>query len=105
MTPYALLDLGTEGAIYGLEFSDDTNRVFVSYTNGGPGIEEYYIQGFEETDNSDPENPVTTVCPDCFEEAKFQTEIESCILSSKAVISGTESLPLGALQIGPDGQI
>ena len=105
MTPYALLDLGTEGDIYGLEFSDDTNRVFVSYTNGGPGIEEYYIQGFEETDNSDPENPVTTVCPDCFEEAKFQTEIESCILSSKAVISGTESLPLGALQIGPDGQI
>ncbi|EPR68426.1 T9SS type B sorting domain-containing protein [Cyclobacterium qasimii] len=105
MEPYALLDLGTEGDIYGLEFSDDSNRVFVSYTNGGPGIEEYFIQGFEETDNSDPENPVTTVCPDCFEDAKFQAQIESCILSSKAVISGTESLALGALQIGPDGQI
>jgi len=105
MTPYALLDLGTDGDIYGLEFSDDSNRVFVSYTNGGPGIEEFFIQGVEETDNSDPENPVTTTCPDCFEEANGQSEIEDCILSGRAVIPDTQSLPLGALQIGPDGQI
>lgn len=105
MTIYAQLDMGSQGDIYGLEFSDDSNRIFVSYTNGGPGIEEYFIQGFEETDNSDPENPVTTVCPDCFEDAESQEEIQSCILSSKEVINDTESLSLGALQMGPDGQI
>jgi hypothetical protein len=105
MTNYALLDLGTEGEIYGLEFSEDSNRVFVSYTDGGPGIEEYFISQVEETDNSDPDNPVTTTCPDCFDEANDQEAIEACILSGRAVIPGTESLQLGALQMGPDGQV
>lgn len=105
LTSYAELDLGTDGDIYGLEFSSDGSRVFVSYRNGGPGIEEFFIDSVEETDNSDPENPVTTTCPECFDTASTDDEIEQCILDNRAVVSGTGSLDLGALQIGPDGQI
>ncbi|HLT08965.1 MAG TPA: hypothetical protein VK014_15655, partial [Cyclobacteriaceae bacterium] len=69
LTEYAILDLGSEGQVYGLEFSEDSGRILVSYRNGGPGIEEFFIQATETTDNSDPENPVTTTCPPCFEGA------------------------------------
>ncbi|MEX0883914.1 MAG: hypothetical protein WDZ72_10615, partial [Cyclobacteriaceae bacterium] len=105
LTSYAELDLGSDGDIYGLEFSSDDSRIFVSYRNGGPGIEEFFIQGVEETDDSDPDNPVTNICPECFESATSDEEIEQCILDSRESLSGTQSLDLGALQIGPDGQI
>nr|MBI1229807.1 hypothetical protein [Cytophagales bacterium] len=105
MEVYALLDLGSEGDIYGLEFSSDNSRIYVSYRNGGPGVEEFFIQGLEQTDETDPDNPVTTTCPECFESATSQTEIEQCILQSRSGVPQTEGLDLGALQIGPDGQI
>jgi large repetitive protein len=105
MEVYALLDLGSDGEIYGMEFSADNTRVYVSYRNGGPGIEEFFIQGLEQTDDSDPDNPVTTTCPDCFESASTQAQIEQCILSGRSSVPQTQGLDLGALQIGPDGQI
>src|SRR5690606_2346141 len=49
LTEYAILDLGSEGEVYGLEFSEDGGRVLVSYRNGGPGIEEFFIQSTEST--------------------------------------------------------
>lgn len=105
MTLYATLDLGAEGEVYGLEFSSDASRLFVSYRNGGPGVEEFFVQSTEETDETDPDNPVTSACPECFETATDRAAIESCILDSRATVSGTDGLDLGALQIGPDGQI
>jgi hypothetical protein len=105
MTSYATLDLGSDGEVYGLELSSDATRLFVSYRNGGPGVEEFFIQAAEETDETDPENPVTTSCPECFETATEQEAIEQCILDSRAAVSGTAGLDLGAVQIGPDGQI
>ncbi|WP_162416933.1 T9SS type B sorting domain-containing protein [Cyclobacterium roseum] len=105
MTPYASLDLGADGDVYGLEFSSDATRLFVSYRNGGPGVEEFFVQSSEETDETDPDNPVTSTCPECFETANDQAAIESCILDSRATVSGTGGLDLGALQIGPDGQV
>lgn len=105
LTEYALLDLGSDGDVYGLEFSSDNSRVYVSYRNGGPGVEEFFIQGVEQTDDSDPDNPITATCPDCFENASGRSEIEQCILDSRATVSQTQGLNLGALQVGPDGQI
>ncbi|EON76895.1 hypothetical protein ADIS_2556 [Lunatimonas lonarensis] len=105
LTEFALLDLGTDGDVYGLEFSTDNTRVYVSYRNGGPGVEEFYLSSVEETDDSDPDNPVTTRCQECFDSAVERREIEQCILASRAAISQTGGLPLGALQVGPDGQI
>ena len=105
MEVYALLDLGSDGDIYGMEFSSDNSRIYVSYRNGGPGVEEFFIQGLEETDDSDPDNPVTTTCPECFETATTQAQIEQCILDGRSTVPQTEGLDLGALQIGPDGQI
>src|SRR5690606_8287199 len=105
LTEYAILDLGSEGQVYGLEFSEDSGRILVSYRNGGPGIEEFFIQSTETTDNSDPENPVTTTCPPCFEGANSKEEIRQCILDSRKAVPDTRGLDLGALQIGPDGQI
>jgi WD40 repeat protein len=105
LTEYAILDLGSAGEVYGLEFSEDAGRILVSYRNGGPGIEEFFIQSTESTDNSDPDNPVTTTCPDCFENAVGKEAIQQCILNSRTTIADTQGLNLGALQIGPDGQI
>ena len=102
---YAILDLGDQGDIYGLEFSEDGGRIYVSYQNGGPGVEELFIQATETTDNSDPDNPVITTCPDCFENADTPEEIKQCIVDSRTTVPDTQGLPLGALQIGPDGQI
>src|SRR5690606_5416903 len=89
----------------GLEFSEDGKRVYVSYRNGGPGVEEFFIGGVETTDSTDPENPVTSTCPSCFEDANSEDEIEACILESRTSVPDTGGVPLGALQIGPDGQI
>jgi len=102
---YATLDLGTDGDIYGLEFSSDASRIFVSYRNGGPGVEEFYIQETDNPDEDDPDSPDTSSCSECFESASDQDAIESCILDSRATVSGTSGLDLGAVQIGPDGQI
>ncbi|MEX2591581.1 MAG: gliding motility-associated C-terminal domain-containing protein [Anditalea sp.] len=104
LTEYALLDLGNQGEIYGLEFSNDGSRVFVSYQDGGP-VEEFFIQATEATDDSDPDDPGTSTCTDCFENATTPDEIEQCILDSRATVPDTQDLPLGALQIGPNGQI
>ncbi|MDF2157514.1 gliding motility-associated C-terminal domain-containing protein [Algoriphagus sp. CAU 1675] len=99
MTEYALLDLGCDGEVYGLEFSDSGERVLVSYRNGGPGVEEFIIQAVE---NDDPD---AATCPACFGNANTRPQIEQCILTTRNNISGTSGLDLGALQIGPDGQI
>jgi hypothetical protein len=93
LTEYALLDLGCSGDIYGLEFSSDSDRILVSYRNGGPGIEEYIIK------------EVTSGCPSCFASATTAAARATCILSTKKVLSGTAGLNLGALQIASDGQV
>ncbi len=105
LSEYATLDLGSDGDIYGLEFSSDATRLFVSYRNGGPGVEEFFIQSLETTDDSDPENPVTSTCPECFENANTKAEIEQCILETREAVSQTQGLDLGAIQIGPNGQV
>jgi len=97
MSEYARIDLGCDGEVYGLEFSEDGERVLVSYRNGGPGIEEYIIKATESNDAS--------VCPTCFEGAGTRAQIEACIISTKNQISDTAGKDLGALQIGPNGQI
>lgn len=99
MGEYAMLDLGCNGEAYGLEFSEDGQRVFVSYRNGGPGIEEFQIKAVE----NDDEN--AAVCPACFEGATDQSAIEACIISTRSQISQTSGSDLGAIQIGPNGQI
>lgn len=99
LTEYARIDLGCDGDVYGLEFSDNSERVLVSYRNGGPGVEEFIIRPIE---NDDPD---VAACPDCFETASTRPQIEACILSTRNQISQTSGLDLGAIQIGPDGQI
>lgn len=99
LTEYALIDLGCDGEVYGLEFSDSSERVLVSYRNGGPGVEEFIIRPVE---NDDPD---AAACPTCFDNADTRPQIEACILSTRNQISQTSGLDLGALQIGPNGQI
>ncbi len=99
LTEYARLDLGCDGDVYGLEFSDSSDRILVSYRNGGPGVEEFVIRP---VDNDDPD---AATCPSCFGNASGRAEIESCILSTRNTVDQTSGLDLGALQIGPDGQI
>ncbi|MDR7129224.1 hypothetical protein J2X69_001559 [Algoriphagus sp. 4150] len=99
MSEYARIDLGCDGDVYGMEFSDDGERILVSYRNGGPGIEEFIIKA---TDSDDPD---AAVCPSCFEGSSSRSEIESCIISTKNQVSQTSGLNLGALQIGPNGEI
>ena len=93
LSEYALLDLGCSGEIYGLEFSQDSDRILVSYRNGGSGIEEYLIK------------EVAPDCPSCFATASTPEERAACIISTKKTLSGTAGLNLGALQIASDGQI
>ncbi|TFV93241.1 hypothetical protein E4S40_13345 [Algoriphagus kandeliae] len=100
LTEYALLDLGCDGEVYGLEFSDSGDKVFVSYRNGGPGIEEFTIRPV-----NDEDDPDSATCPSCFGNASSRPQIESCILSNRNTVSGTGGLDLGALQIGPDGNV
>ncbi|MCE7054962.1 gliding motility-associated C-terminal domain-containing protein [Algoriphagus sp. AGSA1] len=99
MTEYARIDLGCDGDVYGMEFSEDGERVLVSYRNGGPGIEEFTIKANE---NDDPD---AAVCPACFDGASTRAAIEACIISTKNQVSGTQGLDLGAIQIGPNGSI
>ncbi|ERM84719.1 hypothetical protein P872_23705 [Rhodonellum psychrophilum GCM71 = DSM 17998] len=99
LTEYALLELSCSGEdVYGLEFSDDSNRVFVSYTGGGGKIEEFLIK------NPDAQGAATpSACATCFENAGDKAAVESCILGTRNTLSSAG--PFGALQIGPDGQI
>ncbi|WP_026966969.1 gliding motility-associated C-terminal domain-containing protein [Algoriphagus terrigena] len=99
LTEYARLDLGCDGDIYGLEFNQDSDRVLVSYRNGGPGVEEFIIKEVENDDETAPS------CPACFGSATTRAQREACILTTKKTVSGTSSLNLGALQIASDGQI
>ncbi|HSF54704.1 MAG TPA: hypothetical protein VLA71_13175 [Algoriphagus sp.] len=99
LTEYARTDLGCTGDVYGLEFSQDSDRVLVSYRNGGPGIEEFIIK---EVDNDDPD---AAACPSCFATATTRAQREACILSTRKQVGGTSGLNLGALQIASDGQI
>lgn len=99
LTEYARLDLGCSGSVYGLEFSQDSDRILVSYRNGGPGVEEFIIKA---VDNDDPN---AAACPSCFAGASTRAQREACILSTKKQVSGTAGLNLGALQIASDGQI
>lgn len=100
LTEYALLDLGCDGEVYGLEFSDSGEKVFVSYRNGGPGVEEFTIRPV-----NDEDDPDAATCPTCFGNATTRPQIEACVLSTRNQISGTSGLDLGALQIGPDGNV
>ncbi|RAI92004.1 T9SS type B sorting domain-containing protein [Algoriphagus yeomjeoni] len=100
MTEYARIDLGCDGDVYGMEFSEDGERILVSYRNGGPGIEEFIIKA-----NENDDDPDAAVCPTCFNGASTRAQIEACIISTKNQISDTGGLDLGALQIGPNGQI
>ena len=93
LTEYALVDLGCEGDVYGLEFSSDSDRIFLSYRDGGPGIEEYIIK------------EVGASCPACFAAANTPALRAACIFSTQKVLIGTAGLNLGALQIASDGQI
>jgi hypothetical protein len=99
LTEYARIDLGCNGDVYGLEFSEDGDRVLVSYRNGGPGIEEFIIRAVDDDD------PDAEACPSCFGTASTRAQIEACIISTKNQLSGTSGLNLGAIQIGPNGQI
>jgi hypothetical protein len=99
LTEYARIDLGCDGDIYGLEFSENSDRILVSYRNGGPGIEEFIIKEIEN------DAPDAADCLACFATATSRAEREACILSTKKSISGTSGLNVGALQIASDGQI
>ena len=100
MTEYALIDLGCNNdQVYGLEFSNDGSRVYVSYRGGSGKIEEFLIQAPEQTGN----NPIP--CATCFNSATTRAQREACILNSTVRNTLTTSGPFGALQIGPDGQI
>ncbi|MCL6260705.1 hypothetical protein M3O96_16490 [Aquiflexum sp. TKW24L] len=100
MTEYALVDLGCNNEqIYGLEFSPDGSRVFVSYRGGSGKVEEFLIQAPEQTGTT------ALACATCFENATSRSEREACILNSPVRGVLSTSGPFGALQIGPDGQI
>jgi hypothetical protein len=99
LTEYARLDLGCTGSVYGLEFSQDSDRVLVSYRNGGPGVEEFIIKPV------DSNNSNAAPCPSCFDGVTDRVQRESCIISTKKQVGGTSGLNLGALQIASDGQI
>ena len=103
LTEYALLDLGCDGEdIYGLEFSNDGSRIFVSYS-GSPGkIEEFLVKRPERAiEGEDIDDDLS--CFSCFENAGSRAERQNCIIDSRNVLS-TDG-PFGALQVGPDGQI
>jgi large repetitive protein len=99
LSEYARIDLGCNGDVYGMDFSNDSDRIVVSYRNGGPGIEEFIIKAVENND------PTASACPACFGSASTRAQIEACINSTKKTISGTSGLNLGAVQIGPNGVI
>lgn len=108
LTEYALLDLGCNNEeVYGVEFSNDGSRVFVSYLGGGGKIEEFLIGVPErQRDPDDPDAPEPDLtCGQCFNNANSRADRESCILNSSIRNTISTDGPFGAVQIGPDGQI
>lgn len=103
LTEYALLDLGcNDDQIYGLEFSADGSRIFVSYLGNGGKIEEFLIKNPEAAgDDEDPD----LSCGQCFTSARTRAARENCILNSSIRNVLTTDGPFGALQIASDGQI
>lgn len=100
MTEYALLDLDCNGEdIYGMEFSPDGSRAFVSFAGSAGKVEEFLIQAPEQTGTT------ALTCATCFDNADTRSEREACILNSPVRGVLSTSGPFGALQIGPDGQI
>jgi hypothetical protein len=108
LTEYALLDLGCNNEeVYGVEFSNDGSRVFVSYLGGGGKIEEFLIgvpESQRDPDDPDAPDPDLT-CAQCFNNANSRADRESCILNSSIRNTISTDGPFGAVQIGPDGQI
>jgi large repetitive protein len=103
MTEYALLDLGCGDEIYGLEFSNDGSRIYVSFS-GSPGkIEEFLIKNPERFGEEDED--IDLACGQCFANASTRAARENCILNSSIRNVLTTAGPFGALQVGPDGQI
>lgn len=99
LTEYALLDLGCNNEnVYGIEFSNDGNRLFVSYTGSGGKVEEFIIDGPTSDDDT-----VNLDCASCLNNAGSRAEREQCILNSRNELDIDG--PIGAIQIGPDGQI
>ncbi|MCH7408207.1 gliding motility-associated C-terminal domain-containing protein [Belliella sp. DSM 111904] len=97
LTEYALLDLGCDNdEVYGVEFSNDSDRLFVSYTGNGGKVEEFIIQSPSSEDEGDD-------CGSCLENASSSAERATCILDSRndLGING----PIGAIQMGPLGDI
>lgn len=97
---YATIDLGCSDEVYGLEFSSDSNKIFVSYRDG-KGIEEIAIKGLE----IDDEEGGSEICPTCFADAESRDQIEACIEASRNLLSGSAGGDLGAIQMGPNGVI
>ncbi len=99
LTEYALLDLGCNNEdVYGLEFSNDSSRLFVSYTGNGGKVEEFIIQSPTSQDDD-----VDLACGACLRTAGSRSAREQCILESRNELDIDG--PIGAIQIGPDGQI
>lgn len=100
MTEYALIDLGCNNdQVYGLEFSNDGSRVYVSYRGSSGKIDEFLIQAPEQSGNNQ------IPCATCFNTTSTREQREACILNSTVRNTLTTAGPFGALQIGPDGVI
>ncbi|MCH7406201.1 gliding motility-associated C-terminal domain-containing protein [Belliella aquatica] len=99
LTEYALLDLGCNSEdVYGIEFSNDSNRLFVTYTGGVGKVEEFIFQSPTSNDED-----IDLECASCLNNAGSRAAREQCILDSRNELD-IEG-PIGAIQIGPDGQI
>ncbi|MFD2033685.1 hypothetical protein ACFSKL_02725 [Belliella marina] len=99
LTEYALVDLDCNGDdVYGVEFSNDSDRIFVTYTGNGGKVEEFTIQSPTSQDEDDDLS-----CGECFESATTSAQRAQCILDSRndLGING----PIGAIQMGPMGDI
>lgn len=99
LTEYANLDLGCNNDdVYGLEFSNDSNRLFVTYTGNGGKVEEFLIGSPTSSDDD-----VDLSCATCLNNASSRAAREQCILDSRTQLDIDG--PIGAIQVGPDGQI
>ncbi|AFL84379.1 hypothetical protein Belba_1780 [Belliella baltica DSM 15883] len=99
LTEYASVDLDcNDDDVYGVEFSNDSDRIFVTYTGDGGKVEEFIIQSPSSQDEDDDLS-----CGACFERATTSAQRAQCILDSRTDlrING----PIGAIQMGPMGDI
>ncbi|SNS72707.1 C-terminal domain of CHU protein family protein [Belliella buryatensis] len=99
LTEYASVDLDCNGDdVYGVEFSNDSDRIFVTYTGNGGKVEEFIIQSPSSQDEDDDLS-----CGACFETATTSAQRAQCILNSRKDL-GING-PIGAIQMGPMGDI